>query len=120
MRKILTLFVLMALLSGCTRTAAPDQTELTTNPTDQETTFATNPAGVDESTDPSDVEVQLLGEAGSLEEAQTIAELYGITLVEYKNGLGRFHTEEDPRDVIQRGKENGWPELVVNHVGSFS
>lgn len=64
-------------------------------------------------------EVQLLGEAESREDAEELAKLYGITLVDYKNGLGRFHTEEDPREVIRRGKDNGWPELVLNRATSL-
>jgi len=62
---------------------------------------------------------QLLGEAESLEEAEELAELYGITLVDYKNGLARFYTEEDPREVILRGRDNDWPKLVLNRVNNL-
>ena len=64
-------------------------------------------------------EAQLLGAAASLEEAENLAELYGIKLVKFKNGLGRFHTGEDPKEVIRRGKENGWPELTLNHTAKL-
>jgi len=67
-------------------------------------------------TDSVYAKAQLLCGTDTLEDAEELAELYGITLVGYKNGLARFHTEEDPRDVIRRGKDNGWPELVLNRV----
>ena len=63
---------------------------------------------------------QLLCSVESREEAETLAECYGITLVSYSNGLAVFYTEEDPRDVIQRGRDNGWPELSRNVVRYFS
>ena len=57
---------------------------------------------------------ELLCITESLEEAQKIAEMYGIELVEFSYGVATFHTNEDPRDVIQRGKEKGYPELSIN------
>lgn len=61
-------------------------------------------------------EGQLMGFAESQEDAEALAELYGITLVEYQNGLALFHTDEDPKEVIRRGQENGWQELSLNRV----
>ena len=110
---ILIAVLLMALLGGCGCTAAKEPTVTApSKPTQQE-------AGTVH-TDQLYAEAQLLGEAGSREEAEELAEMYGITLVEYKNGLARFHTEEDPRDVIRRGKDNGWSELVLNRVTHLS
>lgn len=63
---------------------------------------------------------ELLRSVESLEEAERLAECYGITLVEYIDGLAVFTTEEDPRDVIQRGRDNGWPELSRNSVRKLS
>ena len=48
-------------------------------------------------------------------EAKAIAEQYGIELVRFGYGLASFHTEEDPYAVLQKGKQNGWPELSINH-----
>ena len=48
-------------------------------------------------------------------EAKAIAEQYGIELVRFRYGLASFHTEEDPYAVQQKGKQNGWPELSINH-----
>ena len=50
------------------------------------------------------------------EKAKEIAKLYGIELVEFSVGVATFHTEQDPNEVIRRGKENGWPELAINQI----
>lgn len=50
------------------------------------------------------------------EEAQEIAELYGITLVSYENGVAVYQTDEDPFQVIARGDENGYPQLSINLI----
>lgn len=52
----------------------------------------------------------------SQEEAQGIAELYGITLVSFENGVAVYQTEEDPFEVIARGDENGYPQLSINFI----
>jgi hypothetical protein len=52
----------------------------------------------------------------SEDEAKEIAGLYGITLVSYEYGIATFYTEEDPEQVIQRGIENGYPELEINYT----
>lgn len=54
--------------------------------------------------------------AETQEEAETIAEQYGISLVSYNCGVATFYTEEDPTDVINRGMEQGWPELSLNMI----
>lgn len=58
----------------------------------------------------------LLALAETREEAQSIAELYGIELVQWGFGVATYRTEEDPQAVIQRGLENGWPELSLNYI----
>jgi predicted small lipoprotein YifL len=52
----------------------------------------------------------------SEEEAQRIAELYGIELVSVEQEIAVFHTEEDPAEVVRRGEENGWPRLSINRM----
>lgn len=59
---------------------------------------------------------QLMCEAESRREAEEIAELYGITLVEFLGNVAVFYTEENPDDVIRRGQENDWPELSLNFI----
>ena len=61
-------------------------------------------------------EAPLIGAAETREEAEKIADLYGITLVDFSHGAALYHTDEDPREVIRRGQENGWPELTLNYV----
>lgn len=59
---------------------------------------------------------ELMCLAGSEEQANEIAELYGIELVSFSSPVAVFHTEDDPYKVIERGKTEGWPELSVNGV----
>ena len=57
---------------------------------------------------------ELIGLAETREEAEKIAETYGITLVSFEYGVATFHTEEDPTAVIDRGLKAGYPELSLN------
>ncbi len=57
---------------------------------------------------------ELVASVETEEEAKAIAEQYGMELVEFSYGVATFHTEEDPKDVIARGEENGWPTLSLN------
>lgn len=59
---------------------------------------------------------ELLCIAESEQEAENIAELYGIELVRFSHGIAVFHTDEDLEAVAARGAENGWPELSPNTV----
>ena len=65
---------------------------------------------------PYSEEEPLMATVSSREEAEELAELYGITLVNYGYQLATFHTDEDPREVIAKGEKNGWPELTLNTV----
>lgn len=61
----------------------------------------------------------LMCAADSEEQAQEIAEQYGITLKSYGNGVAEFTTEEDPMAVIARGQKNKWTPLSrigVTHI----
>ena len=116
MRKILILLLLMALLAGCTP-AHQQPVDVSTKPNRPEVETPAEPTRP-EKVDPGSMygEAQLMCEAASLEEAEDLAELYGITLMEYSRGVACFRTEEDPQEVVRRGKENGWPELVLNRT----
>ena len=61
----------------------------------------------------------LVCSAETLEEAEAIAEQYGIKLVDFSYGVATFFTEEDPREVIQRGLDNAWPELSLNRISQL-
>lgn len=60
--------------------------------------------------------IPLICSADSEEEAMELAGLYGIELVSFHDGIAGFYTEENPKDVIARGEENGWPKLSLNHI----
>ena len=57
----------------------------------------------------------LMAWAETRADAETIASLYGITLVAYSNKIALFNTDQDPDTLIQTGKKNGWPELSKNN-----
>lgn len=59
---------------------------------------------------------ELFAVTDSREDAEKIAELYGIELAEYSSGVASFHTEEAPGAVIQQGEENNWPRLEINYI----
>ena len=50
--------------------------------------------------------------------AKALAALYGITLVSFSDHVAVYHTGEDPKTVIDRGKENGWPALSIDRKSS--
>ena len=62
---------------------------------------------------------ELMALVSSEEEAQEVAEQYGIELVTFAQGVATYHTEEDPGTVVRRGRENGWHALAVNHVNQM-
>lgn len=59
---------------------------------------------------------QLIATVETREEAEELAELYGIELVRYAYKIAEYHTEEDPGVVIRRGIDNGWPRLERNGI----
>lgn len=63
-----------------------------------------------------DGKTELIAVPESMEEAEEIAKLYGIELKSYSGGVAVYLTEENPREVINRGKENGWPAIDFNHI----
>lgn len=61
-------------------------------------------------------EDQLMALTETKEEAENIAQLYGIELISFSEGVATYRTEEEPREVIARGQENGYPQLYLNYV----
>lgn len=57
---------------------------------------------------------QLISNAGSQEEAEEIASMYQVTLLEYTDGMALYETQEPPLDVIRRGEQEGYPQMWVN------
>lgn len=58
----------------------------------------------------------LMAAVESEEEARSIAEMYGITLVSFEDGVALYRTDEDIFEVIARGQENGYPQLSINYI----
>lgn len=54
------------------------------------------------------------------EEAEAIAQQYGITFVSFRDGIATFYTDEDPEQVISRGRENGYAALYINYARELS
>lgn len=50
------------------------------------------------------------------QEAKEIAKLYEIEFVYFADSVATFTTDKDLGEVIQKGKDNGWTKLSVNHV----
>ena len=63
---------------------------------------------------------ELFAAAETREEAEEIAALYGVELVDFSYGVATFHTQEDPGEVIRRGEGKDWPTLEVNTVTHLS
>lgn len=57
---------------------------------------------------------QLLSNADSLEEAEEIAAMYQVTLLEYADGVALYETQEEPLEVIRRGEQEGYPQMWMN------
>lgn len=63
------------------------------------------------------VEGELLAIVETKEQAEEIADLYGITLKSWNTTkVAVFVTSRDIYDVIAEGKEKGWPELSPNTI----
>lgn len=50
------------------------------------------------------------------EQAQEIAELYGIEMISCEEGVAVYATDKDPYEVIDEGDKKGYPPLSVNYV----
>lgn len=118
MRLIVLAFVLCALMCGC---GSASQDAPITKP-------GAEPAIPEAPDTPVDIlgpvdefssEEPLICAAETRAEAEAIAAQYGIELVSFDYGVASFYTQEDPRAVIERGLENGWPELELNRTSHF-
>ena len=105
----LLLLLAAGAFAGCRKRAVQAEPAVPAETIRQETTAQAVPGTVDP-------QGQLIAAAQTREEARAIADQYGITLVDWGYGVAKFHTDEDPREVIRRGQENGWPELSLNRT----
>jgi len=110
---MLFLAVLLALLCGCRKQQPPAKDGHPPEKIPVQTT-----AGIS-APDAVDPEAQLMCSVENRDAAQKLAELYGIVLVDYQEGFACFYTQEDPREVIKRGAEQGWPLLSLNRLAGL-
>lgn len=59
---------------------------------------------------------QLTALADNLEEAQEIADLYGIELDSYSYGVAAYSTDKDISELLRLGEENDYPTLSPNQM----
>lgn len=64
----------------------------------------------------NDTTISLVALADSKEEAEHIAELYGIRLVSFSYGTAEYETTKDPQELIALGEQNGYPAISVNNT----
>ena len=64
------------------------------------------------------IEGELIGSAETYEEAEKIADMYGISLINYSYGVALYRTKGDDTvdEIIKLGKDNGYPELTPNYT----
>lgn len=117
MQRILTwtLVAALLLLSGCHAAGNAPLPSRDAQPTQPFPTERTEPVQPDDASTVG----QLKGPAETREDAEETAALYGIELVDFQNGLALYYTEEDPKEVIRRGEENGWPQLSLNRTAQL-
>lgn len=68
----------------------------------------------DTSTGETDEATELIAVVDSQEEAEEIAELYGISLSSYAFHVAIYTTDRDASEVIAEGEEKGYPTLSRN------
>ena len=61
-------------------------------------------------------EIEMIALAEDQEEAEKIAELYGIELSSFSEGVAVYTTDKDPQDLKETGDINGYPTLTVNNA----
>ena len=58
---------------------------------------------------------QLMALADTQEAAQEIADLYGIELNSFSNGVATYTTDKNLQELLELGQENGYPELSPDY-----
>jgi len=59
---------------------------------------------------------ELVGMFDNEQLAREAAEIYGIELVSFDNGIAVFKCSSDPVGLIETGEKNGWPSLSLNYI----
>lgn len=67
-----------------------------------------------------EISPQLTALADTLEEAQEIADLYGIELDSYSYGVATYSTDKDIAELLLFGEENNYPTLAPNQKSEIN
>ena len=74
-----------------------------------------NDFSVESSENRGSTTTELTALADNQEEAEEIAELYGIELSSYSYGVATYTTDKNPQELIELGIENEYPALIQNY-----
>lgn len=74
-----------------------------------------NDFSVESSENDGSATTELTALADNQEEAEEIAELYGIELSSYSYGVATYTTDKNPQELIELGIENEYPALIQNY-----
>ena len=74
-----------------------------------------NDFSVESSENDGSTTTELTALADNQEEAEEIAELYGIELSSYSYGVATYTTDKKPQELIELGIENEYPALIQNY-----
>ena len=74
-----------------------------------------NGSPIDLSETDESMPTEMIALADTREEAEEIAELYGIELSSYSSGVATYTTDKSAQELIEFGAENGYPELTPKY-----
>lgn len=104
---VLCIGLLGGLLASCNTKREVDENFIQQIPQFNET---------ENSSEDENIEIELIALAKDQEEAEKIAELYGIELDSFSEGVAVYTTDKDPQDLKELGDINGYPTLTVNNT----
>lgn len=80
-----------------------------TDPVDEDVSLA------DSTENDTSATTELIAMTDTREEAEEIAELYGIELSSYSYGVATYTTDKNALELMALGEENGYPALTPNY-----
>lgn len=114
-------------LSGCGRNRElVEMTERTESIKGQELTALPRPESKlwssnegDSADSESEETTSLTALAEDMEEAEKIADLYGIELESFSYGVATYTTDKDVQELMNLGEENDYPTLAPNNLNKL-
>ncbi|MGN0306598.1 MAG: hypothetical protein ACI4DN_00125 [Lachnospiraceae bacterium] len=71
--------------------------------------------GINTQIETEEMVTTLIANVETNEEAEEIAELYGIILISFEDKVAIYETEKDPQELIRMGEEKGYPAIGINN-----